>query len=121
MRADQPSTRIHYKGKTEDFILILSHDNKLAEFRKELALNPGTNTTIPLTDIVDSFTVFTSSSQGGQGVLETPSKGTLENEFGTKDEDKIIRKILETGEVKEQKGRSREGNTNLTQGTLGGH
>ncbi|KAI5797415.1 ribosome maturation protein [Peziza echinospora] len=121
MRADQPSIRCCYKGETEEFILILTHDNKLAEFRKELKHNPGTNTTVPLTEILDSFTIFTSNPQLGQVPLETPSKATLENEFGTGDQDFMIRKILEFGEVKEQKGRSREGNTNLTLGSFVPH
>ena len=33
------------------------------------------------------------------GVLNEPSKQALENEFGTKDDDEVIRKILEGGEV----------------------
>lgn len=36
---------------------------------------------------------------GAQGVLDGASKSTLENEFGTSNEDEIIIKILEGGEV----------------------
>lgn len=36
---------------------------------------------------------------GAQGVLDTASKATLENEFGTSHDDEVITKILEVGEV----------------------
>jgi len=39
--------------------------------------------------------------QGSQGQLDTASRSTLENEFGTKDEDKILAMILEKGDVQE--------------------
>lgn len=38
------------------------------------------------------------SSHGAQGVLDGASKASLENEFGTTDEDTCITKILEMGE-----------------------
>lgn len=44
-------------------------------------------------------------------MLDHASNGALENEFGTKNEDEVLRRILEQGEVKEQKTREREGNT----------
>lgn len=36
---------------------------------------------------------------GKQGVLNTASNSQLENEFGTKNEDEIVKKILEKGDV----------------------
>ena len=38
---------------------------------------------------------------GAQGVLDTASKATLENEFGTSNEDDCMVKILEGGMVQE--------------------
>ena len=38
---------------------------------------------------------------GAQGVLDTASKATLENEFGTSNEDECMIKILEGGMVQE--------------------
>lgn len=35
---------------------------------------------------------------GAQGVMDTASHATLENEFGTKNEDECITKILEKGQ-----------------------
>lgn len=38
---------------------------------------------------------------GTQGNLGAPSQGTLDTEFGTTDEDKVIKKILEQGTAQE--------------------
>jgi hypothetical protein len=38
---------------------------------------------------------------GAQGQLDGASKGTLENEFGTHNEDEVIKQILEKGSVQE--------------------
>lgn len=38
---------------------------------------------------------------GAQGVLDGASKATLENEFGTSNDDEVIIKMLEKGEVQE--------------------
>ena len=40
-----------------------------------------------------------STSHGTQGILNTSSKGTLENEFGTSNEDEVIKQILQKGDV----------------------
>lgn len=39
------------------------------------------------------------NSHGTQGILNTASKGTLENEFGTSNEDDVIKQILQKGDV----------------------
>lgn len=36
---------------------------------------------------------------GNQGILNTASKGTLENEFGTSNEDEVLKQILQKGDV----------------------
>ena len=36
---------------------------------------------------------------GKQGVLNTASNSQLENEFGTKNEDEVVKKILEKGDI----------------------
>lgn len=38
---------------------------------------------------------------GAQGVLDSASKATLENEFGTHNEDECMTKILEMGLIRE--------------------
>lgn len=41
----------------------------------------------------------TTTSHGTQGILNTASKGTLENEFNTANEDEILKQILQKGEL----------------------
>ena len=38
---------------------------------------------------------------GAQGVLDTASKSTLDNEFGTSNEDECMIKIMERGSIQE--------------------
>lgn len=43
--------------------------------------------------------MLTIDRQGAQGQLDGASKATLENEFGTKNEDEVIIQILENGTI----------------------
>ena len=43
----------------------------------------------------------TADRHGAQGVMDSASHSTLENEFGTKNEDECIIKILENGTLQE--------------------
>lgn len=43
----------------------------------------------------------TQRRHGAQNAHDTPSKQTLENEFGTQNEDEVLAKILEGGIVQE--------------------
>ncbi|GAA6007830.1 hypothetical protein JCM11491_003980 [Sporobolomyces phaffii] len=54
--------------------------------------------TIPLVDIVDSFDVFT-TGQGAQGILERPSKQTLDTVFSTTNINDIVEIVLEKGRI----------------------
>lgn len=49
--------------------------------------------------------------QGAQGRLEEASNLALDNEFGTHQDEDVVKKILEYGEVKEKKEKERVGNT----------
>lgn len=37
--------------------------------------------------------------QGNTGILDTASKGSLEDEFGTSNEDEVVKQILEKGHI----------------------
>jgi hypothetical protein len=39
------------------------------------------------------------SRQGTQGIMDTASKGTLEDEFGTSREEDVVQQILEKGSI----------------------
>jgi hypothetical protein len=43
---------------------------------------------------------------GKQGILNTASKGQLENEFGTSNEDEVMKKILTDGSVQSSEVRN---------------
>jgi ribosome maturation protein Sdo1 len=43
---------------------------------------------------------------GKQGVLNTASNSQLENEFGTKNEDEVVKVILEKGDVQSSEVRA---------------
>ncbi|CAO1630172.1 unnamed protein product [Parajaminaea phylloscopi] len=58
----------------------------------------GGDKTIPLTDVVDSFQVF-STTQGAQGIMGHPSKQQLENDFGTHKDVDVVTQILEKGDL----------------------
>ncbi|OCH96017.1 DUF1960-domain-containing protein [Obba rivulosa] len=60
-------------------------------------------TTIPLTEVVDSFEVL-HSTQGSQGILGRPSKQQLENTFGTSKDVDVVTKILEAGQQQSSHG-----------------
>ncbi|OBZ70037.1 hypothetical protein A0H81_09841 [Grifola frondosa] len=61
------------------------------------------HSTIPLTDVVDSFKVFF-SNQGSQGLLGQASKQQLESVFGTSKDIDVVQQLLTKG--KEQTGES---------------
>ncbi|KAG5648837.1 hypothetical protein DXG03_000186 [Asterophora parasitica] len=55
-----------------------------------------TDTSIPLAEVVDSFTIF-HSTQGRQGYLGQPSKQQLDTDFGTSNDTDVVKIILEKG------------------------
>ena len=66
-----------------------------------------------------AFQVFF-SNQGAQGILGQASKQQLENVFGTKRDDDVVRQILEKGVSQAGEGirTSNFGSTNVTMGSL---
>ncbi|KAF8457306.1 hypothetical protein BGX38DRAFT_1266054 [Terfezia claveryi] len=144
-RGDKPATHVHYKGNHNDYVIFAESPEIVCRWKKDKS--------VPLTEVVDSFHIFTTyvhpskknlkhflpnitttwaedrkkltvwgcvclcvsmdnrQHQGAQGQLEEASRLALDNEFGTHQEEVVVKKILECGEVKERKGRERTGNT----------
>ncbi|RPB20829.1 DUF1960-domain-containing protein [Terfezia boudieri ATCC MYA-4762] len=102
-RGDKPATHIHYKGDYNDFVIFAESPEIVGRWKKDKS--------VPLMEVVDSFHIFTTQHQGAQGHLEEASRQALDNEFGTHQEEDVVKKILECGEIKERKGRERTGNT----------
>ncbi|RKF57371.1 putative shwachman-bodian-diamond syndrome protein [Golovinomyces cichoracearum] len=118
-RGDQ--TKVHFKGKDEDFIIFID-DVKTANDWK-------TDKSKPLAQVVSAFKVFVTHKyvstppshfrapllwkilfhrkltgyprHGAQGNLDTASTATLENEFGTSVVEDVIKTIIEKGTIQE--------------------
>lgn len=109
MKGNVDVFKVHYKGEEDDFIVFVESVEDYKKWKNDR--------TIPLASVVNSFKIFithksvflltllhltsvlTFRSQGAQGQMDGVSKSTLENEFGTKNEDEAIIKILERGEL----------------------
>ncbi|OSD04615.1 DUF1960-domain-containing protein [Trametes coccinea BRFM310] len=106
-------TKVVYKPSpesTEDFIVIVNP----AEYKR---WKEG-GTSIPLTEVVDSFQVFW-SNQGAQGLLGTPSNQQLDNVFGTHKDTDVVLQILQKGKEESGKGiRTGETATNIMKGSF---
>ncbi|PKS06402.1 hypothetical protein jhhlp_007150 [Lomentospora prolificans] len=103
-RGEAIKTRVHLKGNHQDFIVFVDDADTYKKWK--------TDRSIPLAHFISSFKIFGTGGQGTQGIYDAPSKGDLENQFDTTDEDAIIKKILEEGEAQEMEMPERQGNTN---------
>jgi len=89
-------TKVVYKPdsqSTDEFIAIVNP----VEYRKW----KNGDTTVPLSEVVDSFEIF-HSGQGSQGILGKVSKQQLDTVFGTHDDLDAMKILLENG--KDQAG-----------------
>jgi len=112
-RGEVQQTKIHYKGKDEDFVIFVD-DAKSAKDWK-------TDKSIPLAQVVSAFKIFVTHKHGAQGTMDTASKATLENEFGTANEDEVIKQILEKGTLQESEAAERQGSKNDSMGARAAH
>jgi len=90
-RGNGPASKVHFKGTTDDYIVFVESPEELENWKKDKS--------IPLVQVVDSFKILVSHKHGAQGELDTASKSSLENEFGTTNEDDIVKKILQEGQL----------------------
>ncbi|KAK9386763.1 ribosome maturation protein [Lipomyces mesembrius] len=86
--------KVFYRGENEEFMVVIQSPEDYRRYKKD--------SSIPLVDVVDSFKVFVTRA-GTQGIIDEASRAMLENEFGTKNPDQAIQKILKDGEFQEQK------------------
>jgi ribosome maturation protein Sdo1 len=92
-RGNKAQTKVLFKGEEEDFIVFVDSAEDLKKWKGDR--------TIPLAQVIAGFKVFVTHKHGAQGVMDAASKATLENQFGTKNDEDAIIKILEKGEVQE--------------------
>ncbi|KAL2845662.1 ribosome maturation protein [Aspergillus pseudoustus] len=108
MRANDPSNKIFYKGKSDDFIVFVEDAATLNNWRND--------SSVPLSDVINGWKIFVTHKHGSQGVLDGASKASLENEFGTANDEECVKKILEGGELQGYTQRERGGDTNIRNG-----
>jgi len=113
MKGNVPLTKVLYSIDNEDFIVIAHSAEILSNWKKD--------SSIPLSDVVESFKIFTTHKQGAQGILDTASKGSLDSAFGGIKEDEILQKILKEGKVQTSETRARESSTNDSIGSMANH
>ncbi|KAJ5606546.1 hypothetical protein N7510_009327 [Penicillium lagena] len=110
-RANESTSKIFYKGRSDDFIVFVDDLDILHKWRKDRS--------IPLSDVLNGWKIFVTHSHGAQGVLDSASNASLQNEFGTSNEDECMVKILEGGEYQASTTREREGSKNDSKGAMG--
>lgn len=79
-----------YQGKTRDFVVFIEEPGLAAKYLKD--------STIPLSEVVGKFKVYTEESgRGSQGQLSEASKQELSSEFGDLKIEEIIDLIIKKG------------------------
>lgn len=108
-RSNDPSSKVFYKGKSDDFVVFVDDLTILNNWRRDKS--------IPLTHVVNGWKIFVTHRHGAQGVFDGASKASLENEFGTSKDDECMRQILERGEYQMYSQRESYGNKNDSDGS----
>ncbi|EMD87103.1 hypothetical protein COCC4DRAFT_141526 [Bipolaris maydis ATCC 48331] len=112
-RGNSPQTQVFYKGSNGDlFTVFVESEEQLKKWKAD--------SSIPMTEVVAGWKIMV-PEHGKQGILNTASKGQLENEFGTSNEDEVMKKILTNGSVQSSENSERIGITNETQGPRVAH
>ncbi|KAF2458253.1 putative RNA binding protein [Lineolata rhizophorae] len=112
-RGNAPQTKVHFKGKEEDFVIFVDDAKAVQDWRKDRS--------IPLAQVVSGWKIFCTHKQGVQGILDGASNGILDSEFGTHKEEDVVMKILENGDVQEKESAERLGDRNITSGPSVAH
>ncbi|MCJ1257145.1 hypothetical protein MMC24_004970 [Lignoscripta atroalba] len=107
-RGNAAQSKVHYQGKDEDFVIFVDDAESVRKWKDDR--------TIPLAQVVSGFKIFVTHKHGAQGVLDTASKSTLDNEFGTSNEDECMIKIMERGSIQETEAAERSGSKNDSMG-----
>jgi ribosome maturation protein Sdo1 len=90
-RGNSPQTQVFYKGSSgEQFCVFVESVEALQKWKAD--------SSTPMADVVAGWKILV-PEHGKQGILNTASKQQLENEFGSTNEDEIVKKILTDGDV----------------------
>ncbi|KAL4983956.1 ribosome maturation protein [Aspergillus falconensis] len=108
MRASDPSSKVFYKGKSDDFVVFVEDPATFKNWKND--------STIPLSDVVNGWKIFVTHKHGSQGILDGASKSSLDNEFGTHNDEECVKKILEHGELQGYTQREKGADRNILNG-----
>ncbi|KAK7924909.1 hypothetical protein PG985_006963 [Apiospora marii] len=100
VKGEAVQTKFHYKSQDgEDFIVFVDDVETMKKWKED--------SSIPMAHFISTFKIFVTHKQGTQGQLDGASKATLENEFGTSNDEEVIKTILQKGtqEVSQFPGR----------------
>lgn len=112
-RGNVPQVKVHYAGKDEDFIIFVDDAQSVKKWKDDRS--------IPLAQVVSGFKIFVTHKHGAQNAYDSASHATLENEFGSHNEDECMVKILEGGTLQETESGERQGPKNDSMGTRAAH
>ncbi|KIW32659.1 uncharacterized protein PV07_04188 [Cladophialophora immunda] len=106
-------SKVHFKGKTDSFIIFVESPQDVERWREDKSIS--------LTEVVKSFKIMVTHKHGAQGHLDGASKASLENEFGTSEENEVIKTILMEGKIQDTHRPEKWGTTNETMGAKVAH
>ncbi|KIW89819.1 uncharacterized protein Z519_09248 [Cladophialophora bantiana CBS 173.52] len=112
-RGEAKQTRIYFKGKENEFVVFVDNPEAVEKWKADQ--------TTPLVQVVKAFEIFVTHKHGNQGQLLVASNALLDEEFGTNDQEEIIRVILGNGLLQEKWDAERQGSRNDSIGPRGGH
>ncbi|OTB06665.1 hypothetical protein M426DRAFT_318721 [Hypoxylon sp. CI-4A] len=106
-KGEATQVKVHYKGKEDDFIIFVDDFETYKKWKDDRST--------PMAHFISTFKIFVTHKHGTQGQLDGASKSTLENEFGSSNEDDVIKKILENGSIQDAEFPAHQGPKNDAQ------
>ncbi|KAH8803046.1 shwachman-Bodian-diamond syndrome protein [Xylogone sp. PMI_703] len=113
VRGEVNKPKVHYKGKNDDFVVFVDDTERTENWKADQ--------TIPLAQVVSSFKIFVTNRHGTEGGFDGASNAALKDEFGTSDEDAVIKQIIQKGTLQKHDFPERTGSKNDSIGSRGGH
>lgn len=84
--------RVLYKGKDGEYFVFVESEEAVKAYQKD--------STVPLSDAVSIFKIYTTRLGGNEGILDEVGKQQLETEFDTSNTEEAIIQILKKGEFR---------------------
>lgn len=127
-RGNTENSKVFYKGQYDDFIIFVDDLQAVKNWKKDKSIplaqvvsgwrvfvthrfvfpSQSRSRSSRIIDKNEWFVVsitYTCYRQGAQGILDTASKSMLTNEFGTSNDEEVVKQILEKGEAQESEVR----------------